>query len=81
MTLEFLKQYDYFVGVPDSFLKPVCDYLMEQYGISKQHTIAANEGNAVGLAAGYHLATGKIPVVYLQNSGIGNIINPVASLS
>lgn len=80
MTLEFLKQYEYFVGVPDSFLRPVCDYLMEHYGISKQHTIAANEGNAVGLAAGYHLATGNIPVVYLQNSGIGNIINPVTSL-
>lgn len=42
--------------------------------------IAANEGNCTALAAGYHLATGKVPVVYMQNSGIGNIINPVASL-
>lgn len=80
MTLDFLKKYQYFVGVPDSYLKAVCDYLMETYGVSKEHIIAANEGTAVGLAAGYHLATGKVPVVYLQNSGIGNIINPVTSL-
>lgn len=59
MNLDFLKQYDYFVGVPDSYLKSVCDFLMETYGISKNHVIASNEGNAVGLAAGYHLATGK----------------------
>lgn len=80
MKLDFLKQYDFFTGVPDSQLKPLCDYLIATYGISKKHIIAANEGNAVALAAGYHLATGKIPVVYMQNSGIGNIINPVASL-
>lgn len=71
---------DFFAGVPDSQLRPLCDYLMDQYGISDHHMIAANEGNAVGLAAGYHLATGKIPAVYLQNSGMGNILNPVASL-
>ncbi len=72
---------DFYVGVPDSQLKPLCNYLMNTYGIdSKHHVIAANEGNCVGLAAGYHLATGKIPVVYMQNSGEGNVINPVASL-
>lgn len=72
---------DFYCGVPDSQLKPLCDYLMLTYGInSKHHLIAANEGNCVAIAAGYHLATGKIPVVYLQNSGEGNIINPVASL-
>ena len=55
--------------------------MISTYGIDgSHHIIAANEGNAVGIAAGYHLATGKIPVVYLQNSGEGNIINPVASL-
>lgn len=80
MKLDFLKEFDFFTGVPDSQLKPLCNYLMATYGISRNHIIAANEGNAVALAAGYHLATGKIPVVYLQNSGIGNIINPVASL-
>ena len=70
----------FFTGVPDSQLKALCNCLMNTYGISDKHVIAANEGNAVGLAAGYHMATGKIPCVYLQNSGIGNIVNPVASL-
>jgi phosphonopyruvate decarboxylase len=72
---------DFYTGVPDSQLKPLCNYLMDRYGIdSKHHIIAANEGNCVALAAGYNLATGKIPVVYMQNSGEGNVINPVASL-
>ena len=72
---------DFFTGVPDSQLKALCDYIISLYGVNgTNHIIAANEGNAVGLAAGYHLATGKTPVVYMQNSGIGNIINPVASL-
>ena len=72
---------DFYTGVPDSQLKPLINYLMGTYGIdSKHHVIAANEGNCTALAAGYHLATGKIPVVYMQNSGEGNIINPVASL-
>ena len=80
MKLDFLKDFDFFTGVPDSQLKPLCNYLMSVYGIGSHHIIAANEGNCTALAAGYHLATGKIPVVYMQNSGIGNIINPVASL-
>ena len=72
---------DFFTGVPDSQLKALCNYLYKTYGIDKKHhMIAANEGNCVALAAGYHLATGKTPVVYMQNSGEGNIINPVASL-
>ena len=72
---------DFYTGVPDSLLKPLCDYLMNIYGIhSQHHIIAANEGNCAALAAGYHLATGRVPVVYMQNSGEGNIINPVASL-
>lgn len=72
---------DFYTGVPDSQLKALCNYLMSAYGIDpNHHIIAANEGNCVGLAAGYHLATGKVPVVYMQNSGLGNIINPVASL-
>lgn len=81
MKLDFLKQFDFFTGVPDSQLRPLCDYLMDNYGIDeKHHIIAANEGNCTAIAAGYHLATGKVPVVYMQNSGEGNIINPVASL-
>ncbi len=72
---------DFYTGVPDSQLRALCDYLMEKYGIDPNyHIIAANEGNAVGIAAGYHLATGKVPVVYMQNSGEGNVINPLASL-
>ena len=72
---------DFYTGVPDSQLRPLCDYLYNIYGIDGvHHIIAANEGNAVGIAAGYHLATGKVPVVYMQNSGEGNVINPLASL-
>lgn len=72
---------EFYTGVPDSQLKALCNYLMAVYGIDpRHHIIAANEGNCTALAAGYHLATGKFPVVYLQNSGEGNIINPVASL-
>ena len=72
---------DFYAGVPDSLLKPLCNYLMHRYGESnRHHVIAANEGNAVALAAGYYLSTGRIPIVYMQNSGEGNIINPVASL-
>ncbi|WP_298526887.1 phosphonopyruvate decarboxylase [uncultured Ruminococcus sp.] len=72
---------DFYTGVPDSQLKALCNYLIDKYGIDqKHHIIAANEGNCTALAAGYHLATGKVPAVYMQNSGEGNIINPVASL-
>ncbi len=72
---------DFYTGVPDSQLKELCNYLMDTYGTdNNHHIIAANEGNCCAIAAGYHLATGKIPVVYMQNSGEGNIINPVASL-
>lgn len=72
---------DFYTGVPDSQLKSLCNYLMNTYGIDpKHHIIAANEGNCTAIAAGYYLATGRVPVVYMQNSGEGNIINPVASL-
>lgn len=72
---------DFYVGVPDSQLKALGNYLMDRYGIDKRHhIIAANEGNCVAIGAGYHLATGRVPVVYMQNSGEGNIVNPVVSL-
>ncbi len=74
------KGFEFFAGVPDSLLKNFCFYLSDQLP-EKQHIITANEGSAVALAAGYHLATGKIPVVYLQNSGLGNTVNPLLSLS
>ncbi len=72
---------DFYTGVPDSQLKALCNYLINIYGTdAAHHVIAANEGNCIALASGYHLATGKVPVVYMQNSGEGNIINPLASL-
>ena len=72
---------DFYTGVPDSQLKALCNCLMDTWGLDpRHHVIAANEGNCAALAAGYHLATGKVPVVYMQNSGEGNIINPAASL-
>ncbi len=72
---------DFYSGVPDSQLKALSEYLLDRYGTDPtHHIIAANEGNCAALAAGYHLATGRVPVVYLQNSGEGNIINPVLSL-
>lgn len=71
---------DCFAGVPDSLLKNICAYITDTLP-REQNIIAANEGGAVGIAAGYHLATGKIACVYMQNSGEGNIVNPLASLT
>jgi phosphonopyruvate decarboxylase len=70
---------EFYAGVPDSLLKPVCFYLADHAG--DKHVVAANEGGAVALACGYHLATGSVPLVYLQNSGQGNTINPLLSLA
>ena len=70
----------FYAGVPDSLLKNLCAYITD-HAEPGQHVIAANEGGAVALAAGYHLATGKVGVVYMQNSGEGNTINPLASLT
>lgn len=80
--IETLKKHgiDFFAGVPDSLLKNICAYITDHVD-SDHNIITANEGAAVGLAAGYHLATGKAGVVYMQNSGQGNIINPLASLT
>ena len=71
---------DFYAGVPDSLLKNICAYITDKLP-AEQNIITANEGGAMGIAAGYHLATGKVPVVYMQNSGEGNIINPLASLT
>ena len=71
---------DFYAGVPDSLLKNLCAYITD-HADECHNIIAANEGGAMGLAAGHYLATGQIPVVYMQNSGEGNIINPLASLT
>lgn len=68
---------DFFTGVPDSQLSSFVDYVEENCG----NIIAANEGNALAIASGYNLSTGNVPLVYLQNSGLGNIVNPVTSLT
>ena len=61
-------------------LKQLC--LCIDDNVSKdKHIIAANEGNAIALATGYHLGTGKVALVYMQNSGIGNAVNPLLSLA
>ncbi len=71
---------EFYTGVPDSLLANFCSYVNDSAS-EENHIIAANEGTAVAIAAGYHLATRKFPVVYLQNSGIGNTINPMLSLT
>ena len=71
---------EFFSGVPDSLLKDICSYITDNTS-SENHIISANEGNAISIAIGYHLATKKVPLVYLQNSGLGNIINPLLSLA
>lgn len=71
---------NFYTGVPDSLLNDFCLHLVNNVP-DCQHIMAANEGNAIGIAAGYHMATGKIPVVYMQNSGIGNATNPLLSLT
>jgi len=70
----------FMTGVPDTLLNDFCLYAQANLPPDR-HVIAANEGNAVALAAGYHLATGSIPLVYMQNSGIGNCVNPLLSLA
>ena len=74
------KQLDFFAGVPDSLLKNLCACIKDNS--DKTHNIiTADEGNAIALASGYHIASGNYGVVYMQNSGIGNAINPLLSLA
>lgn len=79
-VFEILAQHGvtFFTGVPDSYLNGFCNYALANF--PEQNIIAANEGNAVGIASGHYFATGEIPLVYMQNSGMGNVINPLASL-
>lgn len=74
------RRMTFFTGVPDSLLKPFCAFLDDTLPASR-HVIAANEGNAVAMAAGHYMATSRPAVVYLQNSGLGNTLNPLASLA
>ena len=73
---------NFFTGVPDSLLSTFCGHIINKYGVNNcNHIIANNEGGSVALASGYYLSTNHIPCVYMQNSGIGNALNPVASLT
>ncbi len=74
------KDLSFFVGVPDSLLKNLCACITDNCS-KKNNIIAANEGNAIGISSGYYLSTGKPGVVYMQNSGIGNAVNPLLSLA
>lgn len=71
---------EFYAGVPDSLLKEFCACVTEKLG-SNFHMVAANEGGAIGLAIGHHIGTGKVPLVYMQNSGLGNSVNPLLSLA
>lgn len=76
------KGCSFFTGVPDSQLQPFCVKIYEKFGVNtSQHIVAANEGNAVALGAGYYLSTKKFPFIYMQNSGLGNAMNPILSLT
>lgn len=79
-VFEELKKHGvtFFAGVPDSYLNGFCNYALKNF--PENNVIAANEGNAIGIAAGHYFATKQIPLVYMQNSGMGNTVNPLASL-
>lgn len=70
---------NFFTGVPDSYLNGFCNYLLKHVP-EENNIIAANEGNAIGIASGHYFASGEIPLVYMQNSGLGNAVNPLVSL-
>ncbi|QDC44346.1 phosphonopyruvate decarboxylase [Methylophilus medardicus] len=74
------EQVQFFAGVPDSLLKELCACFSDKLR-PQQHVIAANEGGAIGLAIGHYLATQQVALVYMQNSGLGNVVNPIASLA
>ena len=74
------RNIDFYTGVPDSLLKDFCAYVTD-YSDPSHHIITANEGAAIAAATGYHLATKNFPLVYMQNSGLGNAINPLVSLA
>jgi len=80
LELLIQKEMTYFTGVPDSLLKEFGNALDQNNNV-KSHVISPNEGTAVAVAIGYNLATNKIPVVYMQNSGLGNALNPLISLA
>ena len=83
LFIQLLQEYldiDFYAGVPDSLLKPLCNTLYQQCERGRNFFVCANEGAAAALCAGHYLASGKPGMLYMQNSGIGNAVNPIASL-
>ncbi|MDP8207854.1 MAG: phosphonopyruvate decarboxylase [Candidatus Electryonea clarkiae] len=74
------RNIDFYTGVPDSLLKNICSYISDHTS-EDRHITAANEGGAIALASGHYLATGNPALVYMQNSGLGNSVNPLISLA
>ena len=74
------KGISFFTGVPDSLLKDICAYISDN-APKNRHIIAANEGSSIGLAVGNYLASGNPSLVYMQNSGFGNTVNPLLSIA
>ncbi len=70
----------FITGVPDSLLKDICGYISDN-SEKISHKIATNEGSAIAMAIGNYLATKNVPLIYMQNSGLGNIVNPITSLA
>lgn len=79
ITVLVKEQLLFLTGVPCSYLNNFLTFISIQKNLL-QHIIATSEGEAVGIAAGYHLATNKVPIIYLQNSGLGNAVDPLTSL-
>lgn len=82
LFLEELRKcrVSFFAGVPDSLLKSFCAFIGENI-TPDNHFIAANEGAAIALGIGHHLGSGEVPLIYMQNSGLGNCVNPLISLA
>lgn len=82
LIVEFFKEkeVEMITGVPDSVLSGLIDAVDSEFAGS-QHIVAANEGNAAAIAIGHYLGSGKPAIVYLQNSGLGNLVNPIVSLA
>ena len=76
----FIRGVDFYTGVPDSLLKDISAFITDNVP-KENHIISANEGASIGLAVGHYLATTKLALVYMQNSGIGNAINPLLSIA
>ena len=75
------KDLTFFTGVPDSTFKDWMKFLADEHGKRLTNIIACNECEAIATGAGYHLATGNLAVIYMQNAGEGKTVNPITSLA